>query len=360
MSRSSKSFNPKSLFSRVLKFSPVFVLAIGIVGLCLLIVPLRNASTTSLFNDQNPPIAQADNAVVMGPRAGISAEAVNANAYVVNDAAMTPRATSVSSNKDTPNIEISDKAVYSTASADIRPAITNNGIEQKTLQDKVAQSPVLVEMFLSQSCSSCVPAARYVGDLAKRDDVVVISWHVDYWDRLNTHSGRWKDPYSDRSYTLRQRDYSINSSANGRIYTPQAIINGRMEAVGSRRSEVENYITAARTSVNNPVLVSIDDSKQASRTLEIKLDGGIEPSQVLLVSFLRETQTSILGGENAGIDWNEANVVFDVQNLGAIGGDIEMVKAQLPNAVDGQKAGCAVLIQSDTLGPVSHAAYCPF
>ena len=104
-------------------------------------------------------------------------------------------------------------------------------------------TPVLVEMFLSQSCSSCVPAAHFVSDLAQREDVVVLSWHVDYWDTLNVAGrGRWKDPYSNPEFTQRQRRYASSRFQTGRVYTPQAVIDGFHDAVGSDRKKITTLI----------------------------------------------------------------------------------------------------------------------
>ncbi len=211
-----------------------------------------------------------------------------------------------------------------------------------------SDQPVLVEMFLSQSCSSCVPAARYVRELAKRDDIVTLAWHVDYWDKLVVRGhGRWKDPYSDRTYTNRQRDYRLNTSTGGRIYTPQAVINGQLEAVGSRKDKVEKLISQQPSTGAKLVLT------RNGTQLHGDIEGPDENYEIMLVSFHKQTTTSILGGENAGRNWNEANVVTKVRNLG------NNLNTTLSSDEFNDTIGCAVLVQEANLGSVIAAAYCP-
>lgn len=216
------------------------------------------------------------------------------------------------------------------------------------------QKPVLVEMFLSQSCSSCVPAAGYVRDLAKRDDVVVLSWHVDYWDDLYVSGhGRWKDPYSSASYTNRQRDYAINNQSGGRIYTPQAIINGTSETVGSRQNRVEPLLTASsvESSKNN---IALSVTRQGDQ-LVTSLSGNVIGLETYLVSFHKKTATSILGGENAGQEWSEANVVASVRMIG----NGSNLNTTLKPTEFSDDTGCAIIVQQPNLGSVVAASYCP-
>src|SRR3989304_3616456 len=92
-------------------------------------------------------------------------------------------------------------------------------------------APVVVELFPSQGCSSCPPADRLLGELARRPDVLALSFNVDYWDYIG-----WKDPFASPAHTERQRAYG---RALGRrvVYTPQMVIDGADEAVGSARAE---------------------------------------------------------------------------------------------------------------------------
>src|SRR5437764_14887033 len=82
------------------------------------------------------------------------------------------------------------------------------------------RSPVVVELFTSQGCSSCPPADDYLADLAKRQDVITLGWHVDYWNYIG-----WTDPFAAKWATQRQRDYE--RSLNQRyVYTPEMVVAG--------------------------------------------------------------------------------------------------------------------------------------
>jgi hypothetical protein len=107
--------------------------------------------------------------------------------------------------------------------------------------------PVVVELFTSQSCSSCPPADALLGELARRGDVVALGFHISYWDGLG-----WKDPFSSRSSTDRQRVYA-QLFGLGQVYTPQMVVDGAREMVGSDRDQVLAAVRDARPETIAPV-----------------------------------------------------------------------------------------------------------
>jgi hypothetical protein len=99
-----------------------------------------------------------------------------------------------------------------------------------------AQNPAVVELFTSQGCSSCPPADANLIVLAKRPDVLALSFHVTYWDRLG-----WKDTFDQEAFTQRQSDYEPPLHESG-PFTPQIVVDGRKDTIGNVRSEIEALI----------------------------------------------------------------------------------------------------------------------
>src|SRR3954468_1313229 len=99
-----------------------------------------------------------------------------------------------------------------------------------------ADPRAVVELFTSQGCSSCPPADRILGELAKDPSVIALSMPIDYWDYLG-----WKDTLADSRFTARQKAYS-QVRGDREVYTPQVVVNGSMHVIGSDRSGIENAI----------------------------------------------------------------------------------------------------------------------
>ena len=106
---------------------------------------------------------------------------------------------------------------------------------------EAGERPIVVELFTSQGCSSCPPADALLGELAKRTDVLALGFHVDYWDYIG-----WKDPYASKLATKRQRQYAETFKLSY-VYTPQMVVNGVTESVGSDRAGIEAAVEKAKT-----------------------------------------------------------------------------------------------------------------
>lgn len=211
--------------------------------------------------------------------------------------------------------------------------------------------PVAVELFTSQGCSSCPPAEALMRELAKRPDLVALEWHVDYWDDLHAGaSGVWKDPFSAPEHSRRQRAYNRALLGKASAYTPQLVIDGAAETVGSKRAEIERLI-AARQGTDNAAALSVTAGPEGLAVTASAPPG----ATVRLVRFAKAIVTRVERGENAGKALAEAHVVRRQEVLGVTGDQPLAASARAPVAGE----GCAVLVEAGDGGPVLAAQYCP-
>src|SRR5436853_7848241 len=118
-----------------------------------------------------------------------------------------------------------------------------------------AEPRAVIELFTSQGCSSCPPADRILGELAKDPSVIALSMPIDYWDYLG-----WKDTLADSRFTARQKAYS-QVRGDREVYTPQAVVNGSVHVIGSDREAIEGAIEETAqggAAMSVPVRLSIE------------------------------------------------------------------------------------------------------
>ena len=204
--------------------------------------------------------------------------------------------------------------------------------------------PIVVELFTSEGCSSCPPADALLGELAGRPDLLALSFHVDYWDRLG-----WKDPFSSPAATQRQQRYA-DLLGLATVYTPQIVIDGKWQAVGSNRAEVEHLLDSAQRNRDEvPVALAVDHGR-ARITLGPGSDG--VSAAVMLISFDRRHVTPVARGENAGRTLAHVDVVRSIEEVAPFNGRAGVVETPLPvqgdriaaivQAGDGRILGVAV------------------
>jgi len=133
-----------------------------------------------------------------------------------------------------------------------------------------ARVPVLLELFTSEGCSSCPPADRLLEFIDQKQpvpgaDLIVLSEHVDYWDRLG-----WRDPFSSPQYTARQQEYASKFSGDG-VYTPQLVVDGRFGFVGSDGPEAASAIQKAMRERKIAIAISniARDGNQVTAHIEL-------------------------------------------------------------------------------------------
>lgn len=230
-------------------------------------------------------------------------------------------------------------------------------VPERALAEAADGEITVIELFTSQSCYSCPPAEAYLGELAERDDILALEYHVDYWDRLNYgRYGRWKDIFSSPEMTRRQRQYNAVIRGTGGVYTPQMIIDGRAEAVGSRRREVSDNITQVRNDGAGRVSVAV--THVGDNAIEVSLGSlGGQTADVWLVTFIREYTTRVLRGENHGKTLTNHNIVREVRRIGDWNGTAGTIGVSDLSLEEGQS--CAILVQDGRTGPILGAAYCP-
>ncbi len=177
------------------------------------------------------------------------------------------------------------------------------------------RTPVLVELFTSEGCSSCPPADRLLMELARQPvqgaDIIVMSEHVDYWD----YQG-WKDPFSSTQFTDRQNVYAKKFVGGNGAYTPQMVVDGRSEFVGSDRSQAIAEISrASRTP--KPAISAVARSSGASEVLvEIRIEGVAEPADVYLAITENNLSSNVARGENQGHKLAHTAVVRKLELIG--------------------------------------------
>ena len=215
----------------------------------------------------------------------------------------------------------------------------------------VSGQPVVVELFTSQGCSSCPPADHYIGKLRELPNVIALALHVDYWDYIG-----WKDPFASPEYTARQRGYS-QTMRNRFIYTPQMVIDGQYDVVGSRYGEIDRTIEMADAR-GKPLALSFD----AERSV-VSIPAGRAPeggATIYMALYDDRHETEVARGENGGRTLIDYNVVRELVEVGVWHGAALDVALDLEGAAERGRAGCAVLVQLGRHGPILGAARIEF
>lgn len=213
--------------------------------------------------------------------------------------------------------------------------------------------PVVVELFSSQGCVSCPPALELFSQLADQPDLITLNWAVDYWDFLG-----WKDPNANPTYADRQAAYNrlLNSA---RRYTPQMIIQGMIEIVGSDREALESALAQVRSAPPEwvPVTISLEAD---GAILHLPQLAGPVPATITLVNYQFRKTEHISGGQNAGQTLKYRNIVTDTTALGTWTGksmNIPINHALLTGGkVDADETAAVVLLQHAPTGRIIGAA----
>lgn len=217
-------------------------------------------------------------------------------------------------------------------------------------------SDILLELFTSQGCYSCPPAEKLIYEkYSKASNIIALEFHVDYWDDLIYGSaGSWKDPFSSSQYTERQTNYNKKIRKTRSVYTPQVVVNGTHEAVGSSEGKIDLLISQASNEVKDPSTLGVTFENNAQQGFIVNLKGSINDTDSLNYAIYQlAAETKVPSGENKGKTLNSHNVVTDFQFVNA-----SKRKIIVPE-FNAETHGCAIWVQRHTAGRVLLAKRCP-
>lgn len=167
----------------------------------------------------------------------------------------------------------------------------------------------LIELFTSEGCSSCPPADRLLGQIDAEGGAVVLSLHVDYWNYLG-----WRDPFSARSFSERQANYGERFRRNG-VYTPQAVINGSFETVGSEEREVRAALRRSRSTFSG---FRGEAQLLNARKLRVHVEREAvgEELELWVAVAQRNATVAVARGENGGKTLHHVAIARSLRMLG--------------------------------------------
>ena len=184
-----------------------------------------------------------------------------------------------------------------------------------------APTPVVVELFTSEGCSSCPPAdallQKFDTQPDPRAEFIVLSEHVDYWNHIG-----WKDPYSAAAYSERQNAYCRHLNLDG-AYTPQVVVDGTLEFVGSNAEQARNAFDKAAANPKIPMKISdvkLEGNRLKAHIETAALPARVRKAEIVVVLALNHAESLVKAGENSGRHLTHVAVVRSIQEGGEIKG----------------------------------------
>ncbi len=209
----------------------------------------------------------------------------------------------------------------------------------------------VVELFTSEGCSSCPPADEAIRQAKDkyRDNVFVLGFHVDYWNRLG-----WTDPFSSKAYSSRQRAYAQVFKGEG-VYTPEAVVNGKLSFTGSDvdrlNSTIQKFLQEA---VNLPPLIQV--LQQEGQRVEVSWKLNPSPNSSLNIALVQlQAETKVRNGENGGRTLHHVNIVRDLVTTGTAAGN-GRVLLTLPKGMTAKDFEIIAYSQNNTTLAITGAA----
>ena len=182
---------------------------------------------------------------------------------------------------------------------------TSNNFENKPF--------AIVQLFTSQGCSSCPSADELLEKVEKEyegKNVFVLSYHVDYWNRLG-----WKDVFSKKEFSDMQYSYSSKFGSSS-VYTPQAIVNGDVHFVGSNEAKMDGYLSKfLKLDPENTLVISEIKKNGNQITFNYKVDGDVSEKNLKVALAIERKETNVKRGENSGRKLSSVNIVVEQMEI---------------------------------------------
>lgn len=227
---------------------------------------------------------------------------------------------------------------------------------QNNPEKKAVKGFALLELYTSEGCSSCPPADELMGRIQNEyqdDNVYVLAYHVDYWDRQG-----WKDVFSNADYTQRQYDYA-RFLGKEPIYTPQLIVNGKADYIASQETLVRNGIKLA---LSKPATTDLSlEASQTNNDLNVNynIEGTFKNSSLLIAIVQKAAKSNVKRGENANRILSHYQIVHHLHSVD-LKGKKGIVSIHLPKSFNEKDFEVIGFVQDKNKGVISGATKANF
>ncbi len=227
------------------------------------------------------------------------------------------------------------------------------GCTQVKSQTEIKQTaivhPTVIELFTSEGCSSCPPADVLVAKIKeeyKNKPVYILAYHVDYWDRLG-----WKDAFSDAAYSKRQYKYANWFNKNG-VYTPQIVVNGNAEFVGSNAARLRSELVKSSSVTDADINMVVSKQGNDKVSISYKLSDVDKANAVNFALVEENAVTDVKRGENSNRMLHHVNIVRELKTLD--GSQNGSVVFKLPTDLS-QNYHIVAFLQNNKTGKITSA-----
>lgn len=203
---------------------------------------------------------------------------------------------------------------------------------------------VVAELFSSQGCKSCPAADKLLTEIRSMPGVLALTFHVDYWDYLG-----WKDTLASPEFSQRQYDYA-KARGDMDVFTPQMIVNGEKQMVGSQRSEVFAVLSQSRQAAW-PASLDISNTEK-EMVIEIGAGETAQEATLWVMPVMERATVKIEKGEMAGREVTYSNVVRKLVPAGMWKGDAQRIVLPKEGLMAPGATACVALLQQGKAGPI--------